>query len=187
MTKKIENPQKALKAMLDEQGLPMPEIPKALLENLKQSSDFIFSTRDNKTPSPYDLMYFVNELQNKEIKDYIVVGIAGHGTSSWALHFYLVEGSIAFFLQSRWGDAIYDSETTRDKIIGGFEVMKFFYSVINEAKKSGKLAKDKQLVIIESDFLGRKWAWRTKGSKIKDVDWKTEEPTLVHALNSISK
>jgi hypothetical protein len=98
-------------AWLKQHGLPTPYLPAGLGEGLRQVAAHLFSTRalDALPASPYDLSAFVNEAEDPGVADYALIAHAGHGTNSWALHYYVVRGRLAIFFQVPWGGAYTDA------------------------------------------------------------------------------
>lgn len=61
---------------------------------------------------------FFTELRTTDVDDYLLMGFDGHGLASRAMHYYLVQGPLALFLQLSWGHAFEDSDA---------QDVKFFY------------------------------------------------------------
>src|ERR1700719_2996338 len=90
------------RALFAAEGLPFPPLPERFASALREESPHLFATRASEAP-PYNLEVFSLEIQqDPAVPDYAVVGFDGHGTNSWAVHYYLVEGALALFIQLPW-------------------------------------------------------------------------------------
>jgi hypothetical protein len=86
------------RAVFSKAELAFPAIPKDLAARLVEREPWVFSTR----PLPawtYEIDRFVDEARSGVVDDYAVLAHAGHGANSYALHYYVVRGPLALFLQ----------------------------------------------------------------------------------------
>ena len=67
--------------------------------------EFVFGTRDPEY-GVYALEHYVSELPQPGLEDYLLMGFDGHGIASQALHYYLVCGPLAVFIQRNYGKPI---------------------------------------------------------------------------------
>src|SRR4051794_28595595 len=93
-----------------EKGLPFPPIPDEMTPDIRRLGNWIYGTRSDE-PFLYAIDRFVDEAVVGRPKDYVLLGHSGHGTNSWALHFYLVHGPLRLFVQIGWGGAYFDDES----------------------------------------------------------------------------
>jgi hypothetical protein len=91
--------------------LPIPPLPAELTQDVVKVYEWVYGTRAD-VRSPYWIQPYISELETGLQPDYVVFGHAGHGIVSYALHFYLVRGPLALFLQHSWGNA--DSNPAKD-------------------------------------------------------------------------
>ena len=181
MTEENENTIEKLKIFFEKEGLKLPAFGKQFEGELKEVSDYIYSTRNDDVSDIYNLNKYVEEIQDKAVEDYLIVGHSGHGANSFGMHVYCVEGQFAYFIQKQWGGAFADEERLRKNFNGAIGAIES----IKERLKDSKT--DKVLVLVESDFVGNKWAWMTKGKRIEEEAWNVAEPTFLYALSSIDE
>ena len=94
----------SLEELLDKVGLQKVFIPSSLEGEMERISDWVFGTRGDAR-NLYEFIAFVQEAATSNVDDYLLLGQAGHGMQSYAMHYYLVEGQLALFLQMAWGGA----------------------------------------------------------------------------------
>ena len=92
------------RALFTAEGLPFPELPPTLAGQMQPFGELLFGTRDPET-GPYALDVFRDAVYEQPVTDYALLGFDGHGINSWALHYYLVQGPLALFIQLPWGGA----------------------------------------------------------------------------------
>ena len=46
----------------------------------------------------------MQEAGTEPVADYLLLGHAGHGIQSYAIHYYVVRGPLALFLQIGWAE-----------------------------------------------------------------------------------
>ena len=147
-----------LKLLFAEARLPLPPIPSALAARLHRLGNWHFGTRAD-APNPYNLAWFVQEVQERPVPDYVVLGHGGHGVNSWALHYYLVYGPLALFLQNGWGGAYMDNDTTVQQMAERFTAAVSLIEATEAAQQRGRLALPERLVVVVSDFSGSRWKY----------------------------
>jgi hypothetical protein len=117
------------------------------------------------------------------VEDNLLMGFAGHGTSSWALHYYFVQGPLALFLQLAWGGAFDDPEAAANRIEGCLELAEDLRLDIAEVKRAGRLPRDQRLVVVESDFTQSRSGWiPLSPAGAGTVEWQKDPPVLFLAL-----
>ena len=101
-------------------GLAPPPIPDGLAPRLRAYGEWVFSTFDPPAP-PYDVFRYLAELGADDAEDGLLIAHDGHGVISWALHYYLLNGPLACFLQLPWGGAMSDGAADAERIATAFE------------------------------------------------------------------
>ena len=105
------------RALFTRAGLAFPTIPEELASRLKKQDTWRYSTRELKM-SPYNLLHYVREGDRGAVDDYAVLCHSGHGSNSYALQYYLVNGPLRMFLHLAWGgvytDAVEAAANIRD-------------------------------------------------------------------------
>lgn len=157
-----------------EAGLRTIFVPHSLDGEVEQISEWVFGTRDIDR-SLYDYTAWVQEAATGDVDDYLMVGQAGHGIQSYAMHYYLVEGSLALFLQLAWGGAYSNSEAERAIIAEQFGLIPQLYSMAHDSN----LPTDARLVVALSDYHGVRWAVlpdsMSKQEFLEYGDWQTDD------------
>lgn len=132
-------------------GLAFPPVPGDLAPALRVLGPGLLGTREG-VPSPYDLGWFLADLAS-DPSDYLVVGHAGHGVNSWAMHYYLVHGPLALLLQVPWGGAYMDSEAATAAVGAAFADAR---ELLAAADALG-LTPGEHLVVVESGAAPSRW------------------------------
>lgn len=130
--------------LFEDWGLAFPPVPGDLAPALRVLGPGLLGTREG-VPSPYDLDWFLADLAN-DPDDYLVVGHAGHGVNSWAMHYHLVHGPLALLLQVPWGGAYANEEAAAAAVGAAFADAR---ELLAAADALG-LAPDERLVVVES-------------------------------------
>jgi len=171
----------SLEGLLQAAGVSKVFVPPALAPEVEPVSEWVFGTR---TPehSLYDFFSFVQEAATREIDDYLLIGQAGHGVQSYAMHYYLVEGQLALFLQMAWGGAYGDNDADRAAIAEQFALISQLYNVVQESD----LPPNARLVVALSDMHGSRWAvlpeLLSKSEFLAFGDWQTEDGVDLHSV-----
>lgn len=161
------------------EGLPLPPIPAELAGQLRELGPWLFGTRPG-TPGLYNLDWFVEEAAGQPA-DYLLFGHAGHGLNSWAMHYYLVRGPLALFLQCAWGGAYMDRVTTTAVLAARLDLAE----QLIQAAAAGRLALPERLVVVHSDFYGARWQLTAPGDE--GETWRTGPAALEEALAEIQR
>jgi len=134
-------------------GLAFPTIPEELAEQLKEHGRWLFSTRPIDM-SPYNLQHYLDEVEVSQVKDYAVLSHSGHGVNSYAIQYYLVQGSLRMFLHLGWGGVYMDRGEAAATIRDCFSIADQIASL---AQTVGRFQAGKQLTVVGSDFYGSYW------------------------------
>ena len=166
--------------MMSAAGLPMPPVPRNLSDQLLCPDDTqYFTTRDN-TPNPWNLSWFLQEIEQKTPDDYLIFGIDGHGVESAATHYYLVENDIAVFHQSRLPTPSHSRP--EPDLVDQYELLATIAVAASEAKEKGKLPDDGRIILVRPTNMPSSWGiqpapgqpvqWQESSNALLDVsDW----------------
>lgn len=148
----------SLQDLLSQMGVSGVFAPPELETEIRQVGEWVFGTR---TPPHdlYDYYPYVVEAATANPDDYLLLGQAGHGMQSYALHYYLVEASLALFLQLEWGGAYGNHDAERRAIGEQMALVPQLWA----ATREWDLAPDEHLVVALSDMHGARWAVLPRG------------------------
>jgi hypothetical protein len=122
--------------------------------------------------TPYDFEHFLAEIEAQPaLPDYAVVGFDGHGTNSWAVHFYLVSKALALFIQLPWGGAYLEAEPARADITDVFGWAETLQARMRLAESAGKIPEGMRLEIAASRFGHAGWRWLDAGKAAASIPW----------------
>ncbi len=109
----------ALQAKFLAAGLPLPPLPPELSAALQEFGPWWFGTR--KTGGLYQYAApLYDEAGRDDVPDYLIVGYAGHGVNSYALHYFLRHGPLLILLELAYGGAYTNSKLARVEIDAAF-------------------------------------------------------------------
>jgi hypothetical protein len=171
-------------------GLTVPYIPAEMLPKLEKLSPAIFGTRRD-TPPPYALHLFAIEVATKPTEDYLIFGHDGHGTNSWAIHYYLVRGPLALFLQISWGGAYGDKGGDTGRVNRKLAQAAELAHAVEAAQEQGKFKPGQRLFVADSDFYGQRWGFLEKVYTVEeyrqvDANWHEDKDPLQAALAALN-
>lgn len=173
------------RARFAEAGLPLPPVPDDLAPSLRMYSDWIFTTRSD-VPAPYGFDWYVEECLAGEVtRPYCVFGHDGHGLNSAAIHFYLVRGPLALFMQIPWGGVYTGTPVDAQQVRYHFEQAANLIATLDDAQSRGKLPLGEQFFVQIGAYTPARW-----GRKSQRYRWHTEEPpffVLLDALDAADK
>lgn len=172
--------QSARELLLTE-GLSFPPMPIGMASKLRKQSPFTYATGELKSP-PYALEVHVNQfLRSSEPQDFAVLSMDGHGTNSWAFHYFLVHGPLALFVQLPWGGAYTDASQARaeiDHILTWSESLPVRLATLKDRML---IDPEKKLLIVLSRYSRSGWAWVTPPeSDLQDIAWNSGDRMLRH-------
>lgn len=158
-------------ALFATEGLPFPPVPAHLAPSLHEQGQGWYATRPMQS-TPYDLEHFLAEVETQPgVPDYAIVGFDGHGTNSWAAHYYLVGKSVALFIQLPWGGAYTDPEPARADIAGMVEWAARLQSRLQQAEALHRIPDGVRLVVVASRFGRAGWRWVRAGRDEAGTPW----------------
>ena len=146
------------RALFAAEGLPFPELPSTLAGQLQPFGELLFGTRDLETGT-YSLDVFRDAVYEQPVADYALLGFDGHGINSWALHYYLVQGPLALFVQLPWGGAYIDPAEAKQRIGDAFALAATLTAELAVAQSARALPSGVRLVVTESQFAESGCAW----------------------------
>lgn len=159
------------------EGLPWPPVPPALAAHLQQLKPWTFGTRA-AGPDLYDLPAWVAEVEAGPVEDYVIFGHAGYGTNTWALHFYLVSGPLALFVQTAWGGIYTDNAAAEAQL-----ARQFAAAAALLAAPRGRLGPTQRLAVVDAAYHQQAWAalpeaWQPDPDPLAAAArWLTQPPT----------
>ena len=159
--------------LFQEAGLTFPNIPERFSARLKERSEWVFSTR-KIVMSPYNLQHYITESEEAEVEDYVVLAHSGHGVNSYAIQYYLVQGSLRMFLHLGWGGAYMNSEETAATIQNCFSMAD---QIVMAERSAAKLQAGGRLLVVGSDFYGSYWL--RPGESIQSEESDRKQPLEV--------
>lgn len=171
----------AAQAWLAEEGIPFPCMPVELQNNLQPIAEGVFSSRLTLPATPYFIDGFVQEVETESVDDYVVLAFDGHGMNSYAIHYYLVYGPLAFFLQVSWGGAYMNREKAQAAISSVFaKIEPIIKTALKVKVKDNKSSS--RFILSASSFYGSRW--RQLGV---DKEWCEEGSGFEAALEALEK
>ena len=168
-------------SFISKKKLLLPPIPQSFRSSVEELGSGVFGTAWAKGRSLYNVQAFMNEAMNNANARFFVFGQAGHGINSWAMHYYLVDGPIALFLQLPYGGAYMSREASIGAITGAWGLIKDLIRAADEAE----VATEERLYIVESPLSASRWAWGKRGEVLPSSVWQIKQPTFYNALCSI--
>ncbi len=172
------------------QGLPFPWIPPELADRLQPVDEWLYATRTN-LPSPYDIAWFAQEVGSEPVDDYVLYGYAGRGMNSYAIHYYLVRGPLALFIQTSWG-GIYTENAQASRLLARqLQQAETLANVVAAAQERGEFQADERLIVMISDFSGANWI-RQRGLEEKERfgrtgDWQAGDTPLTTLIGQFNE
>jgi hypothetical protein len=139
--------------LFQEAGLAFPKIPEKFAPRLTEHGAWLFSTREIEM-SPYNLDHYVCEVDRNPVEDYVVLSHSGHGTNSYAIQYYLVQGALRMFLHLGWGGVYMDAEKAAARIRDCFSLVD---EIVPATQVVGRFQPGERLMVIGSDFYGGYW------------------------------
>ena len=151
---KIATAIQVAQAQFEQEGLPFPPVPGELTGDFGKFGEWSYGTRLGKF-NLYNLADFVEEVEQGRPPAYLLLGHAGRGIASWAIHYYLVYGPVALFIQSSWGTAYGDEEQQVANLKKRFA---FAAQLLDKIEgKQDDFEPGGQWLIVISDFYGSYW------------------------------
>ena len=166
-------------ALFRGEGLSVPALPPELAALLQERAPGIHATR-KLAARPYDLEVYVGEvLAASSTPDYAVLAIDGRGVNSWAMHYFLVRGPLALFIQLPWGGAYTNPEAARAEIERVLAWANRLPARLDHLWQLGRLAPQRRLLVVLSRFVQPRWAWvDLPAAAPEDIAWQADGQML---------
>ena len=145
-----------IQALLAPTGIPLPPIPRELTGLLHPVRSGQYFTSHPSAPSPWNIRWHLDELTSKKVDDYMVIGFAGHGVESQAMHYYLVTQDIALFHQSALSSP-YGGQLKSEHLQKQYELAASIIIAAEDAKTAGNMSEDSRLVIVNGCTAPSMW------------------------------
>lgn len=176
----------AARALYQGEGLDLPPIPADLAPDLRQIDATAYATRDLDW-TLYDLGHFLNELQSgKTIEPYVAFGLAGHGLTQQAAHYYAVTPHCAVLFQMRWGTIMDRPEQDRARHNAMLSIAQRLQTAADTLARSGKLPDGRRMAVADSSLHDARWAWLpTDAAPQGEPEWHANRSAAVQALAAL--
>lgn len=151
--------------LLMNEGLPCPPVPHKFLQKLQQTRYSALFTSNPVFPDPYHFLFYLNQLLTGQCQQMVAFGVSGHGFSSRAMHFYLVDDHIAVLLQDGLPAEPGDWTARQQQ---DYDLVSQLSIACQDAVQRQQLGVDEKLVICRSFFQAGQWGVvRESGEKIQ--------------------
>jgi hypothetical protein len=150
------------RAFLAREGLSLPPVPPSLAPHVREMDRNVFGTRDPCWPLD-DLRRYVDEAAREPVEEYVLLGAAGRGLASMAVHLYAVTPAVAVFVQAQWANPYVDKEEARDHVQEVLDAAGRILGDGQAAVDEGRIPEGKRLVAVYSDFGTGWWGWQEVG------------------------
>jgi len=141
------------------EGLDLPYVPPEMQPALRRLRDWVYGTRPDSL-GLYNVRGYGLEAGTTPVADYVLFGHAGHGLSSYALHYYLVRGPLALFVQVAWGGAYGDRQRAAQAVATRLDQAEALIHAAGAARQQGHLPAlpvGERLVVVAADFFQAAW------------------------------
>lgn len=172
------------RALFAAEGLPFPELPPALVDQMRPFGELLFGTRDPEA-GPYALDVFRDAVYEQPVADYALLGFDGHGINSWALHYYLVQGPLALFIQLPWGGAYTDPDEAKTRVGETFALAANLTAELAGAQAARAFPGGAKLVVTDSHFVEPGCAWLKAPGAPPVEFWRPPGSPLAQAVKAI--
>lgn len=168
----------------ESEGLPFPPVPPALRASVRSLSSWVYGTRSDAREL-HELAWFVEEAEHGQAAPYVMLGHAGYGFNSWAIHFYVVQPPLALFIQSQWGGVFVDRREATRELTARFALAATLMEAAQQARQTGALPPPARLFVVVSDFYGSRWKTVADDEDAATIPWNESATALQDALDWI--
>jgi pSer/pThr/pTyr-binding forkhead associated (FHA) protein len=109
----------ALREAFARAGWPAPPIPAVFAPLLQAFAPWWFGTRRTRGLHQYGA-HLIAEADDATVPDYLIVGHAGHGAQSYALHYFVRLGPLVLVLEIGAGGATMDPQIAKEHVAHAF-------------------------------------------------------------------
>ena len=173
--------------LFTQEEIPFPFIPPEMRPAFAELSEWVYGTRPD-APWLYEIRDYVREAGTEPVADYLLMGHAGHGIQSYAMHYYLVRGPLALFVQSGWGGAYMDKDKATRDMAARYAQAEELIQAVEAAQREGRFRPGERLIISDSDFYGSSWT-RIDGvldeDSFRQSNWREDEDVLRAVLAEV--
>jgi hypothetical protein len=138
------------------QGLPFPHIPQEMEAGFRRLNEWVFGTGHHGR-GLYDIDQFIMDALNRPMEEFLLLGQAGRGIQSYAMHYYVARYPLYLFLQIAYGGAYTDSGEAIESMKRSFGQAESLIKNLPGAVRRGVLGPDERWVIADSDLYGSSW------------------------------
>lgn len=176
----------AARALYQGEGLDLPPIPAGLVPSLRRIDATAYATRDLDW-TLYDFGHFLNELQSgTTVEPYVAFGLAGHGLTQQAAHYYAVTPHCAVLFQMRWGTIMDRPEQDRARHNAMLSIAQRLQTAADTLARSGKLPAGQRMAVADSSLHGARWAWLPADAAPQgEPEWHANRSAAVQALAAL--
>ncbi len=164
-----------------DEGLKLPFIPPDEMPKIAEVADSNAVIGTRQIPqSLYDIEAFAKEFLSKPTGDYVLIGRGGAGIDK-PIHYYVVKGHLALFVQLKAGSA--------DYVDGHLKAIEYIFKRMAEVEQKHPLPANKRLLVVHSDIrdIGG-WGWITDHPGTPDEKtWHRKEPMKSPLLNALAE
>ena len=175
------------KTVLSQEGIVLPPFQKKHVGNLKAVAPTVFSTLEDAAPSPYDYLLWLESALAGNLEAGLTFGFAGHGFSSTAFHYYLVDHRFALLLQIAWGglhsEDIEHGRNRIEEILGDMENIRRALAKNADQDIGGD---GDRLLVALSDFSESGAGWVTRNRNVH-APWEITPFPVIRALNLVNR
>lgn len=157
-----------LYAKLDAVGLARAPVPPALAPALRQFGPWWFGTRETEGLYQYAGV-LLDEAERDDVPDYLIVGHAGHGVNSYALHYFLRHGPLLLLFELAFGGAYTNARIARAEIAAAFHAAEALIAAVPALERRGVPAAG--LRVVTSSVRSSSWSVGAEGAegRLQDV------------------
>jgi hypothetical protein len=166
--------------LFEEEGLPLPPLPELLIPQLVVVRPWLFGSREDVSGA-YDIEGLVREAIEDEPTDYVLFGQDGHGVNSVAMHYHLVSGPLALFVQVPWGGVYMDKAERNAAVAGAFADIGRLIEAVRRAEDR-LAARNERLIVVASEWHGQRHAFVRPGEA---PEWRRGPASLIAARTAL--
>lgn len=166
--------------------LPTPPVGAGLSGRILQIGEHVFASWPAATP-PYAFAELMAEAWTKAQDGDWLLGIDGHGTESWALHWVERRGPLLLGMQVRTGGAFAPSAVDRDAVQGAWALVGRFTAALARAQAGGRLPRGQVLAVLDSDLGTGRYGWLAQGGPWDQAGWREDPMAAFAALMELEE
>jgi len=157
------------KGQFEAQGLPFPYIPKEMEAGFKRLRPWVFGT-GHRGHGLYNISKFSRDALTRPQEDFLLLGQAGHGIQSYAMHYYVARNPLYLFLQIAYGGAYTDNDEAIDAMNTRYALAEQLIKTLPSAARREDLPPQERWIITSTDFYNSSWV-KIRGYEPLDDDF----------------